>query len=70
MLILSRKKGQAIRINDNVTVHVLEIRGDKVKLGFTAPLEILIRRSELKGEAFNKNLDQLPKGPLADYQAD
>ena len=40
MLILSRKKNESIVINDNITVVVVEIRGDKVRLGIEAPKEI------------------------------
>ena len=37
MLVLSRKKNESIIINDNITVTVIEIRGDKVRLGIEAP---------------------------------
>ena len=40
MLILSRKKNESIVINDDITVVVLEIRGDKVRLAVEAPKEI------------------------------
>ena len=36
MLVLSRKKNESIIINDNITVTVIEIRGDKVRLGIEA----------------------------------
>lgn len=47
MLVLSRKKGESTVINDNVVVTVVEIRGDKVRLGFTAPNGIVIHREEV-----------------------
>ena len=47
MLVLSRKKNESIIINDNITVTVIEIRGDKVRLGIEAPKEIPIHRSEV-----------------------
>lgn len=47
MLVLSRKKHESIIINDNITVTVVEIRGDKVRLGIEAPKEIPIHREEI-----------------------
>jgi carbon storage regulator len=47
MLVLSRKQGEVIVIGDDVTVTVLEVQGNRVKLGFTAPDEMPIRRQEL-----------------------
>lgn len=47
MLVLSRKKNESIVINDDVTVVVIEIRGDKVRLGIEAPKEIPVHRNEV-----------------------
>ncbi len=47
MLVLSRKRGERIVIGDEIEVVVLEIRGDRVKLGFEGPREIPIHRKEL-----------------------
>ena len=47
MLVLSRKKDESIVINDNIVVTVIDIRGDKVRLGFDAPREIPIHRREV-----------------------
>ena len=47
MLALSRKKGEALVINDNIEVTVLEIKGDQVKLGISAPKEVPIYRKEV-----------------------
>jgi carbon storage regulator len=47
MLVLMRKSNESIVIGDNITVTVLGIEGDKVKLGISAPREIQILRSEL-----------------------
>ncbi len=47
MLVLSRKKNESIRIGDKVIVTVVEIRGDKVRLGVQAPNEVGIHRSEI-----------------------
>ena len=47
MLVLSRKKNESIVINDNIVVTVIDIRGDKVRLGFEAPNDIPIHRKEV-----------------------
>ncbi len=48
MLVLSRKRGEVIAIGDDVTVTVLEVRGDRVRLGVTAPGETPIHREEIR----------------------
>ena len=47
MLVLSRKKNEAIIINDDVTIVIVEIRGDKVRLGIEAPKEVSVHRKEV-----------------------
>lgn len=47
MLALSRKKNEALVLNNNIEVTVLEIKGDQVKLGITAPKEVPIYRKEV-----------------------
>lgn len=47
MLVLSRKKGEAIIINNEITLVVVEIRGDKVRLGIEAPHEVPVHRKEV-----------------------
>lgn len=47
MLALSRKKNEAIVINNNVEITVLEIKGEQVKLGITAPKEVPVYRKEV-----------------------
>ena len=47
MLVLSRKKNESIVINNDTTITVVEIRGDKVRLGFVAPKEVPIHRQEV-----------------------
>jgi len=47
MLLLSRKKNESIVISDNIEITVVEIRGDKVRLGVTAPKEIPVHRREV-----------------------
>lgn len=64
MLALSRKKGEAIVINNNIEISVLEVKGDQVKIGISAPKEVSIYRKEvyLQIQEANKeaaNLDGL-----------
>lgn len=47
MLALSRKKNEAIVVNNNVEITILEIKGDQVKLGITAPKEVPVYRKEV-----------------------
>ena len=47
MLVLSRKKDECIVINNDITIVVVEIRGDKVRLGIEAPKEVPVHRKEV-----------------------
>ncbi|MFO0383733.1 MAG: carbon storage regulator CsrA, partial [Pirellula sp.] len=47
MLILSRKENETVRINDEVVVSGVAIRGDKVRIGFDAPKSVVIHRGEI-----------------------
>ncbi|WP_070042819.1 carbon storage regulator CsrA [Robinsoniella peoriensis] len=47
MLILSRKVGESLKIGDDIEIFVTEIKGDKVRLGISAPSELKINRTEL-----------------------
>ena len=47
MLVLSRKKNESVIIDDNIVVTIVEIRGDKVRLGIKAPKEIPVHRREV-----------------------
>jgi carbon storage regulator len=48
MLVLSRKRSERICIGDDVFVTVVDVRGDKVRLGIEAPLGIKVHRQEVK----------------------
>jgi carbon storage regulator len=54
MLVLSRKKDESIVINDDIVITIIEIRGDKVRLGIEAPKEISVHRREV-WEAIRRN---------------
>ncbi|MCI9321253.1 MAG: carbon storage regulator CsrA [Lachnospiraceae bacterium] len=47
MLALSRKKKEAIVINNNIEITILEVKGDQVKIGINAPKEVPIYRKEV-----------------------
>lgn len=55
MLALTRKKDEAIIINGNIEIKVLEIIGDKVRLGISAPKEIEIYREEVYMQVSESN---------------
>jgi carbon storage regulator len=58
MLVLSRKKNESIVIGDDITIVVVEIRGDKVRLGVEAPKEVPVHRREV--------FDAIHRGEVAD----
>ena len=47
MLVLSRKKSESVVIGDNIKIMIVEIQGDKVRLGIEAPREIPVHRQEV-----------------------
>ena len=57
MLVLSRKKNESIVINNDITVTVVEIRGDKVRLGIVAPKEVPVHRQEVYDAIHGKDAD-------------
>lgn len=62
MLVLSRKKNESIVIDNHITIVVVEIRGDKVRLGIEAPKEVPVHRREVY-EAIQKQNEEIPKPP-------
>ena len=55
MLALTRKTGDAIMINNNIVITVVEVRGDQVKIGISAPKEVSIYRKEVYLEIQKEN---------------
>lgn len=47
MLALSRKKGEALVINNNIEITILEVKGDQVKVGIAAPKDVPVYRKEV-----------------------
>jgi carbon storage regulator len=74
MLILSRKPGECIVIDGRITVRVMRLEGDVVKLGIEAPREVPVHRQEVYDEIQRNNQEALtdphPKLPQLRGQAD
>lgn len=69
MLALSRKKDEAIVINNNIEITIIEVKGDQVKLGISAPKSVPVYRKEIymqiqeaNKEAADVNTAELLKG--------
>ena len=61
MLILSRKEGESIIINENITIVVTRIQGGRVRIGIEAPKDVPVRRQELHTEsAWNTRPETVP----------
>jgi len=60
MLVLSRKKNESIVIANDIVITVVEIRGDKVRLGIVAPKDVPVHRSEIYEAIHGRLPDQAP----------
>lgn len=60
MLVLSRKKNESIVINNDITITIVEIRGDKVRLGIVAPKDVPVHRQEVWEAIHGKPSDPAP----------
>lgn len=69
MLVLSRKAGESIVIDDKIVVTVLDVRGDSVKLGVDAPYSVTIWRSEIVEDIKAQNRAAAQKNPDLDVRA-
>ncbi|MBR3306639.1 MAG: carbon storage regulator CsrA [Lachnospiraceae bacterium] len=57
MLALSRKKGEALIINNNIELTILDVKGDQIKLGISAPREVPVYRKEVYEQIQQANKD-------------
>lgn len=57
MLVLTRRANQSIIIGDDVVVTVLEVRGDQVRIGITAPRDVTVHREEVYRALHEANVD-------------
>lgn len=55
MLVLSRRLGESVVIGDDVTITILEVRGDVVRVGIDAPRSVKVQRAELLAEVEDTN---------------
>lgn len=55
MLVLSRRAGESVVVGDDVTVSILEVRGDVVRVGISAPRSVAVHRAELLDELESTN---------------
>ena len=69
MLVLSRKKNESIVINNDITIVVVEIRGDKVRLGVEAPKEVPVHRREVYDAIKRNELAEGEQLPAVEHGA-
>jgi carbon storage regulator len=70
MLVLSRQRDESIIIGDNITVTIVDIRGEKVRLGIDAPTEIPVHRHEIHEAIQRENLRASQLDPKDARQVD
>jgi len=63
MLVLSRQRDESIMIGDNIVVTIVDIRGDKVRLGINAPAEVPVHRQEVYEAIQRENIRAARLGP-------
>ena len=61
MLILSRRNGESIRIGDEVTITILQVKGGQIKIGINAPREVAVHREEV----YRRLSEELPQNCVA-----
>ena len=62
MLVLSRQRDESIVIGDRVVITIVDIRGDKVRLGIEAPAEVAVHRQEVYEAIQRENRRSVPSG--------
>lgn len=56
MLVLSRRKGEAVMIGHDVTVRIIDVRGDQVRIGIDAPRSVSVHREEVYRQVVEENI--------------
>ena len=62
MLILTRRPGESVKIGDDITVTVLGVRGNQLRLGFTAPASVAVHREEVYVRIQSERLANVSQG--------
>jgi carbon storage regulator len=57
MLVLTRKKSESIVIGNNIRIHIVDIRGEKVRIGIEAPKDVSVFRDEIYEEIIKQNIE-------------
>lgn len=68
MLALSRKKGESIIVNNDIELTVLEIKGDQVKIGITAPKSVPVYRKEVYMQIQEENVEAVKGAGAAELR--
>lgn len=68
MLALSRKKGDSLIINNNIEVTILEVKGEQVKIGITAPKQVPVYRKEVYTQIQSANKEAMENATPADLK--
>ena len=61
MLVLSRKKNESLKIGDHITITIIEIRGDKVRIGVEAPSDVPVYRREVYDAIRRIRVEESPR---------
>jgi carbon storage regulator len=68
MLALSRRKDEAIIINDNIEIKIIDIKGDQVKLGISAPKSVPVYRKEVYAQIQDANKEAVASVDIKNLQ--
>ena len=69
MLVLTRRANQSIRIGDDITITIVEVRGDQVRIGIDAPRSVAVHRMELVAQIAAQNAEAAQGAALSDVEA-
>jgi carbon storage regulator len=70
MLILSRRTGTSLRIDDDIRIQVLDVRGQQVRLGITAPQSVSVHREEVYLQIAEDKKEKAITEPLSSRSKD